>query len=145
MTVAESRLRVIQEILDFFHEQVDRRAQQTERACKKYTSSSHTRRMCDSLILGEVTRYLVAERVTVPKCVGEIGESANKVLQDLEMIFDISHACMRGHKLCSPLVDFKSFEQMLIALWDEWEDVLGNGPRMRMYKRRRQLNIEEDV
>ena len=57
----------------------------------------------------------------------------------------MNRACMRGHKRCSPWADFQSFERMLIALWDEWKDVLGEGPRARLYERRRRLDLEEDL
>lgn len=144
-TVRDSRRRVIQEILDFFHDQVKRRAHDTERVCQKTSRSPRELRMCDSLILGEITRYLIHERLEVPTRANEVWESPDTVLSDLKVIFDqIDRGSMRGHTRCSPGVAFQSFEGTLRALWEEWEEVLEDGHMVHLWKRRRRLGFEEN-
>ncbi|KAL2266235.1 hypothetical protein VTJ83DRAFT_5587 [Remersonia thermophila] len=120
--IARLRLAVIQQILDFYHDQVHRRT--ITSACK-VSADKDEKAFCDQVILGGILRNQCLHRFgAFPKSSKKANSySANSLLNNLFWLLLSIRPLNKDHEICLPDKDYTDFSR---KVWEgeRWKNVL---------------------
>ena len=153
--ITQSRLALIQEILDSFHKQISLRtgdsfacdsgcgqvASKKNKSLKSYESNQlHAKKECDIFILGGIYRGMLGLfGGSLPKNASDISESATQLLGVIANLFQ-QVDCFKDHDSCLPASQFTKFE--LDARTDQrWKNLLKSSHKESMATRRKALGL----